>query len=211
MSPISPQVLKGALVQVDPLNPQRTVVVFQYNPDRMTRSLRTQSTQGEGNRPTPTRLLGPPEETISLEIEIDATDQLATGQGPGRDVGIHPTLASLELLIYPSATNVIASEALARTGILEIIPPEAPMTLLVWGGLRILPVHITSYSITEEAFDPNLNPIRASVDISLQVLTYHSSGLLSPAGVAFMAHQITKEAMAAVQLANTTDTALRGI
>lgn len=209
MSPISPKVLKGALVQVDPLNPQRTVVVFQYNPDRMTRSLQTQASQSESSSPMPMRLIGPPEETISLEVEIDATDQLLVSQATAQDIGIHPALASLELLVYPNAAQVIADEVLARTGILEIIPPEAPLTLLVWGALRVLPVHITSYSITEEAFDPNLNPIRASVELGMRVLNYHNSGLVSPAGVAFMAHQLTKEALAAVQLANTADTALR--
>lgn len=210
MSPISPKVLKGALVQVDPLNPQRTVVVFQYNPDLMTRSLQTQASQSESNSPIPMRLIGPPEETISLEIELDATDQIATGQGPARDIGLHAALAALEVLIYPPAAQVITNEALAATGILEIIPPEAPLTLLIWGALRVLPVHISSYSITEEAFDPNLNPIRASIELSMQVLNYHNSGLLSPAGVAFMAHQLTKEALAAVHLANTVDVGTQG-
>jgi hypothetical protein len=205
----SPRLLKGALVQVDPLNPQRTLVLFQYNPDRVTRSLQVRSSNGETNSQEPMRLSGPPDETINIEIEIDATDQLETGVGSAGQVGIHPALAALELLVYPSAAQVITTEALARAGILEIIPPEAPLTLLVWGTLRIVPVHLTSYSITEEAFDPNLNPIRASVELSMRVLNYHNSGLVSPAGVAFMAHQVTKEALAAVQLANTADAALR--
>lgn len=204
----SPRLLKGALVQVDPLNPQRTLVLFQYNPDRVTRSLQVRSSNGD-NTQEPMRLSGPPDETINIEIEIDATDQLETGVGPAGQVGIHPALAALELLVYPSAAQVITTEALARAGILEIIPPEAPLTLLVWGTLRIVPVHLTSYSITEEAFDPNLNPIRASVELSMNVLNYHNSRLLSPAGVAFMAHQVTKEALAAVQIANTADAALR--
>ena len=203
------RLLKGALLQVDPLNPQRTVVIFQYNPERVTRSLQTQSSQsGDSRQPIPMRLIGPPEETISLEVEIDAADQIRTDQDVVREVGIHPALAALELFVYPVAGQVIAREALARTGIIEIIPPETPMTLLVWGA-RTVPVHITSYSITEEAFDPNLNPIRASVELSMQVLNYHNSGLVSPAGIAFMAHQLAKEAMAAIQRVNTTDAAFR--
>jgi hypothetical protein len=68
--------------------------------------------------------------------------------------------------------------------------------LFVWGPKRVLPVRLTSFSITEQAFDPDLNPIRASVNLSLAVLSYQDLGLLSPGGALFMVHQVAKEAMA---------------
>jgi hypothetical protein len=57
-------------------------------------------------------------------------------------------------------------------------------------------VRMNGFTITEEAFDPNLNPIRAKVSLDLLVLNYHDLGLVSVGGALFMAHQIVKEAMA---------------
>ncbi|MDQ3318215.1 MAG: hypothetical protein M3522_12915, partial [Actinomycetota bacterium] len=41
-----------------------------------------------------------------------------------------------------------------------------------------------------------LNPIRAGVNLNLQVLNYQDLGLASVGGALFMAHQISKEVMA---------------
>jgi hypothetical protein len=43
---------------------------------------------------------------------------------------------------------------------------QAPLALFVWSQHRILPVRVTDFSITEEAFDPALNPIRAKVSLA---------------------------------------------
>ena len=128
------------------------------------------------------RLKGPPQESIRLDVDIDATDQLERGDGLATTFGIAPTLASLEMLLYPKSALVIANEVLLNLGILEIIPPEAPLTLFVWGLKRVLPVRLTDLSITEEFFDPDLNPIRAKATLSLRVLTYQDLGLLSVGG-----------------------------
>ena len=197
--PGSPKLLKGAIVGVDPANPLASIVVFQYNPDTLTRTLTPQTTGGEGgDRGEALRLKGPPQETIKLDVEIDATDQLEQAQPPATTMGVSPSLAALEMLLYPKSALVIANEVLANLGIIEIIPPEAPLTLFIWGPKRVLPVRLTDLSITEEAFDPNLNPIRAKVSLGLRVLTYQDLGLLSPGGVLFMAHQVIKEAMATI-------------
>ena len=82
-----------------------------------------------------------------------------------------PALASLEMLVYPKSALVITNEVLAALGMIEVIPPEAPLTLFVWGPKRVLPVRITDFSITEQAFEPGLNPILAKVHLGLQVLT----------------------------------------
>jgi hypothetical protein len=196
--PQSPRVLRGALVGVDPTNPLASVVVFQYNPDTLTRTItpQTSGTQGTGATTEAVRLTGPPQETIKLDITVDATDQLERGAAPATEVGVLPQLAALELLVYPKSAIVIANEVLLRMGVIEIIPPEAPLTLLVWNDQRVLPVRITDFAITEEFFDPALNPIRARVALSLRVLTYRDLGLLSVGGALFMAHQVAKEVLA---------------
>ena len=195
--PGSPRLLKGALIGVDPLNPLGSVVVFQYNPDTMTRKLEPRAVSAEGDRGEAFRLTGAPKETITLSIEIDATDQLEQANPLAIASGIYPTLAALEIMVYPKSAIVIANTALSLVGTIEVIPVEAPMTLFVWGPQRVLPVRVTSFSITEEAHDQLLNPIRAKVELSLAVLSYQDLPLLSVGRVLFLAHHIVKEVMAA--------------
>jgi len=196
--PGSPRLQKGAIIGVDKFNPLASIIVFQYNPDTLTRTLTAQTVGGEANRGEALRLKGPPQETIKLDIEIDATDQLEKANPVAVSMGIHPTLASLEMLLYPKSAVMIANEVLAAAGMIEIIPPEAPLTLLVWGPARVLPVRLTEFSITEEAFDTLLNPIRAKVSLGMRVLNYQDLGLASVGGALFMVHQIAKEVMAVV-------------
>lgn len=196
--PISPRLQKGALIGLDPFNPLASVIVFQYNPDTMTRTLTAQTTGGDGDRGEALRFKGPPQENIRLEVEIDATDQLERGDGIAGSLGVYPALAALEMLLYPKSARVIANEVLLNLGVIEVVPPEAPLTLFVWGVKRILPVRLTELTITEEAYDPSLNPIRAKASLGLRVLNYHDLGLLSAGGTLFMAHQIAKEAMATI-------------
>lgn len=196
--PGSPRLQKGAIIGLDPFNPLASVIVFQYNPDTLTRTLTAQTTGGDADRGEALRLKGPPQETIRLDVEIDATDQLEQAKFPATSLGIHTTLASLEMLLYPKSVLTIANEVLAAVGMIEVIPPEAPLTLFIWGIKRVVPVRLTELSITEEAFDPHLNPIRAKVGLGLRVLTYHDLGLVSVGGALFMTHQIVKEVMATI-------------
>lgn len=194
--PRSPRVQKGALIGLDPANPLASVIIFQYNPETLSRTLTAQTSGGEADTNEALRLKGPPKEQITLDVEIDATDQLETGDLLAGTLGIHPALASLEMLLYPKSAVVIANEVLKAAGVIEVIPPKAPLTLFVWGIKRVLPVRLTRFTITEEAFDPNLNPIQAKVSLTLDVLNYYDLGLLSPGGALFMGHQIIKEVMA---------------
>jgi hypothetical protein len=195
--PGSPRLQKGAIIGLDPINPLASVVVFQYNPETLSRTLNVQATGGK-NKGEAFRLSGPPEENISLDLVLDAADQLEHAEFPATSMGIYPALSSLEMLLYPKSALVIANEVLSTLGIIEIIQPEAPLTLFVWGVKRVLPVRITQFSITEENFDPNLNPIHAKVKLTLRVLNYQDLGLLSAGGSLFMAHQVVKEVMATI-------------
>lgn len=196
--PGSPRLLKGAIVGLDPFNPLASVIVFQYNPDTVTRTVTAQASGDNPDQSEALRLKGPPQETIKLDVEIDAADQLEKGESPALSPGVYSTLSALEMLLYPKSALVFANEVLARLGIIEVIPPAAPLTLLVWGLRRVLPVRLSQFSITEEAFDPDLNPIRAKVSLDLRVLTYQDLGLLSTGGALYMTHQVFKETMATI-------------
>ena len=209
--PGSPRLLKGAIVGLDPLNPLASVIVFQYNPDTLTRTLTAQTTgTSGGDRSEAMRLTSPPQETIKVDIELDATDQLERGDGVATKLGLSPALASLEMLLYPKSALVIANEVLAAVGVIEIIPPEAPLTLFIWGSKRVLPVRITEFSITEEAFDPALNPIRAKASLGLRVLSYSDLGLPSVGGALYMVHQVASEVMATISGAGNVAGAVTG-
>ena len=199
--PNSPRVLKGGIVLIDPESAAvRRIIVLQYNPDTLTRKLQPKATGADGSdRSEALRLKGPPVETINLEAEIDATDQL---EQPGShatavELGIHPQLAALETIVYPSADRLLENDRLARSGTLEILPMEALLSLFVWSKTRVLPVRITDFSITEEAFDPSLNPIRAKVSLGMRVLSVDDLGFSHKGGSLFMAYHQRKEQLAA--------------
>lgn len=196
--PRSPKTIKGAIIGIDLFNPLASVVVFQYNPDTMTRTLRGQGSAEGGARSEAMRLKGAPVETIKLDVEIDATDQLEKGDGIATTLGIYPQLSALEMLLYPKSALVIANTALMALGTLEILPPIGPFTLLVWGLKRVLPVRLTDFTITEEAFDVGLNPIRAKASLGLRVLSYNDLSLTNPGYSIFLTHQIVKETMATI-------------
>lgn len=195
----SPRLIKGALIGVDLFNPLASIVVFQYNPDTMTRRLEPRSAAG-GEKGEAYRLAGPPKETITLHVEIDATDQLEQSNPIAMATGITPTLAALEMLLYPKTALVVANTVLGAAGIIEILPTDAPMTLFVWGPTRVLPVRVSGLTITEEAFDPLLNPIRAKVELTLNVLSYNDLSFGSAGNALFMVHQITKEVLATTNI-----------
>jgi hypothetical protein len=194
----SPKTIKGAIIGFDLFNPLASVIVFQYNPDTMTRTLRAQGSGEGGARSEAMRLKGAPVETIKLDVEIDATDQLERADTLATTMGIYPQLSALEMLLYPMSALVIANAVLMATGNLEIVPPVAPFTLLVWGLKRVLPVRLTDLSITEEAYDTGLNPIRAKVSLGLRVLSYNDLSLTDPGYYLFLTHQIVKETMATI-------------
>ena len=197
-SPLSPRLLKGALLSLDITSPIPQVIVFQYNPDTLTRQLKARGAQGDAAKGDATRLNGAPEETIKIDVEIDATDQLETGESIAETIGIYPQLSALEMLVYPKSALVIANTALMAAGLIEIAPPVGPFTLFIWGVNRILPVRVEEFSVTEEAHDTALNPIRAKVSLGLRVLSYNDLSITNPGYYMFLAHQVLKETMAAV-------------
>ncbi len=176
------------------------VIGLQYNPDTLTRSLQVQASGGaeSGDRSQALRLKGAAVETIKLEAEIDASERLNDPEENPTAVtlGIHPELAALESLVHPRADDLQANDALAGAGVLEVLPLEAPLTLFVWSRQRVVPVRVTDLSVTEEAFDVALNPIRAKVSLSLRVLSVDDLGFKHRGGTLFMAYLRNKEGLA---------------
>lgn len=196
--PKSPKIIKGGIVLIDPESSQvKRVIPLQYNPGSLNRSFQIQgadSGQG-GDRSQALRIKGPAVETFKLDAEIDATDLLETANSDATQLGIHKELAALELLVYPSSEDILANNRMAQSGTLEILPMEKMLTLFVWSKQRILPVRITELSITEEAFDANLNPIRAKVSLGMRVLSVDDLGFNHKGGSLFMNYLQGKEGL----------------
>jgi hypothetical protein len=213
--PRSPRLLKGALVAYDQpiLGPIPNIIVLQYNPDQLTRTLRPRGTPRQSattGEPKQDTLLtpGPPNESISLAVELDATDQLEAGNRIALERGIQPALAALELLMYPKSREVRSNAQAAVRGTASLKPESLPVVLFVWGKARVVPVRVTSCTVTEQAFDQMLNPIRARVDLGLQVLTYIDLPEDNLGAQAFNAMQVQREVLAGLNLVSSAETVL---
>ena len=128
-----------------------------------------------------------------------------------KQFGIHPQLAALETIVHPASSQLLANNSLAKSGVLQIAPVEAPLLLFVWSRSRIMPVRVTEFSITEEAFDLNLNPIRAKVSIGMRVLNVNDLGFEDKGGNVFMAHLTQKEILSALGSGGLGALGLEGI
>ncbi|MFD9195234.1 hypothetical protein ACFWCA_44365 [Streptomyces phaeochromogenes] len=198
-----PKPIRSGIVVVDPDRgtPQR-IIVLQFNPDTLERSLSPQSAggsgdsggggSGTGDRNEALRLKGPAQETWKFTAEIDATDQFEVAAPDG----IHPQLATLEMLVQPTTQQIRDASRLSQKGTIEISPIEMPLTLFTWGSKRVMPVRLTELSINESAFDVNLNPIRASLGIGLKVLTISDLPAGHRGADLYMAHLAQKERLA---------------
>jgi hypothetical protein len=204
---ISPNVIRGGIVLLDPDSGQvRRIITLQYNPDSISRTLQIRGAGGEaGDHVEAMRLKGPPVETIKLEAEIDAADQLERADAQTVELGIHPQLAALETMVYPESAQLLANNSEASSGSIEITPMQAPLMLFIWSKNRILPVRLTEFSITEEAFDVALNPIRAKVSLGLRVLSVDDVGFNHKGGGLFMTYLQKKEQLAQRNRGGTLD------
>ncbi len=205
MTPLSPRTLRGAIVSFRLPNPVPGVLVFQYNPATLTRTLEVRTAGGgDAAGEEAFRIAGAPAETIKLDIELDGADsEVDDASG-----GVLSQLAALEMLIAPPTELVIANTILAQLGTIELIPPQAPFTLFVFGSQRILPVRIAEFGVTEDEFEPGLRPIRAKVSLGLKVLTYSDLPFTHPGYQISLAQQVAREAMARAATVASLDAVL---
>jgi len=213
--------IKGALVEYgsDFLGPLPNVILFQFNPETLTRNIQIPP-RPNGSAARETTQAGELSiEKITLKAEFTAADGLNTNNPLARTMGVGPRLAALEKMVHPSNIigGVIGAALSAIGGALGIggggstggrqrIPRENyPLILFIWGPFRVLPVNIESMSITEQQYDFLLNPVRAEVNIGLAV----KEADIGPPDViaqgALKYSSAAKEAQAIANLANTID------
>ena len=204
--------LKGAFIDAGAgiLGGLPNIVVFQFNPDRVTRTptlvFPPQPADGAGPRDA-TQQPGQPTEVVSFMLRVDASDQLAAFNPIAVGAGVLPALSAIERLMVPRPSVELDLAALSGGPQPYTNPPERlPTVLLVWGPWRILPVNVTSLSISETLYDETLNPVHAEVTVSVQVLTPSQIDRESKlARGAYEYSQGVKEAMAALNLANAAE------
>ncbi len=217
-SPNTPRLLKGSLVVYESQTPgpPPKVIVFQYNPEQVRRTLEKRALESKGATAQPSkedllRAAGPPAESIQLQIALDAADQLENPKQNRTTVdhGLYPVLSVLEMLLYPSTAMVHDIEGQAGRGQVQLSPADLPLVLLVWGKSRVVPVALTNFSITEEEFDVKLNPIRARIDLSMKVLTYLELKKDTVGYDSYLSYQRTKEQHAKRYQASAAETQVR--
>jgi hypothetical protein len=195
-----PRLLKGAIVAVDLASSKQTTIAFQYNPETLTRTLTPRQTaepQQKGQRASALRFSGAPAESFTLEIHLDASDALEKGDATAGSLGIYPQLFALEVLAYPASEQVVENDKLQKQGKMEVASGyDAPLTLLVWGAQRVLPVQLTSITVTEKIFDTHLNPVQATVSLHMNALTYSDLDPTHKGYSLFLAYQKSKERQA---------------
>lgn len=197
-----PKPIRAGIVTVDTdTGALLRTIVLQFNPDSLERTVQPQAAGGaadtsgsgtDGDKNEALRLKGPAEEEWKFTAEIDCTDQLDIAAPDG----IQAELAVLEMLVQPTTRQLTAATHESSKGAIEIKPIEMPLTLFTWGKKRVLPVRISDLSITEQAFDVNLNPIRASLAIGLKILTVSDLPAGHPGAAYYIAYLASKERLA---------------
>jgi hypothetical protein len=211
-------VIPGALIEYgsDFLGPIPNVVLFQFNPETLTRTLQipprpVTATSRETNQAGELSI-----ETINLKAEFNASDELGNGNVLARTMGVGPRLAALEQMVHPTSllSGAIGAALEAVGGALglggggggatQTTPRENyPRILFIWGPFRVLPVVIKSMSITEQRFDFLLNPVQAEVTVQLAVNAADTFTDDKIAKGALKYSTMAKEAQAILNLANT--------
>ena len=184
----TPRLLKAALAVVDSGSGQiDRLIPFQFNPSKVSRAVAARDIDPGGDPQKLVRLAGPPTVVWSFEAILDASDALDEGDATATELGIAPRLDALEQLVTPPLSALLAADALADEGALELMPAPPALTLLVWSSNRVFAVRMTQIDIEEELHDRNLNTLRARVNISATVLTSDELGVATKGGGVYLA------------------------
>jgi len=216
--------MRGALVEMMPtfLVPLPNVIVFQYNPESITHAWTQPEAADAGPGANPLAVKGLPGESFTFTLAMDAGDMIADGsvvaQGIATVSGIYTRLAALEMLQFPSNTGDallgVVSAAFgggAATATPRPIPDASiPVVLFIWGPERIVPVRVTSLSISETLYDAALNPTHAEAQITLRVLTTdelkYVTGIMGTiANGAYLYSQGLRQVLALANLADSVE------
>jgi hypothetical protein len=175
-----PRLLKGALVDADPLAVPQLIVSFQFNPETLTRRRtiripappsrrgREESTPEDQSLQVQNTVSEP--ETIAMDIRLDATDALERGDPVATEFGVLPALSALELMITPRSETTLGGLVGASVDFGFGDRLVTPVVIFVWGRQRLFPARLTQMNIEEVEYNANLSPARVIVGVSLQVL-----------------------------------------
>jgi hypothetical protein len=210
----------------DFLGPIPNLVVFQFNPEELARTLNipevtTQQGCQTGQMET-NQACSPPTESFTLTAKFSAADDLGKGGAMSvipRAFGIGPQIAALEKMVYPAGplTGLLGQAIDAVGSALGVgagggerpIPRQTvPRILFIWGPTRLLPVRIKSMSITEQKFDAFLNPVQVEVQIGLEVLSLANNSNDKIGYGALTASRVVKDAQAVLNLAKSVELAV---
>jgi hypothetical protein len=238
-SPLSPKLIKGALVELTTrfIGVVPNVIVFQYNPETMTRKLEPWyaggsegGKSGTGSDSVNAQPFDPPE-SLDLKIRFDAADDLEQPLSHPTAViaGVADRIAALEMLLYPQEESLASAlmgsvgeslgGAIARAekflggSSMPVPRGKVPDVLFVWGPGRVVPVRLTSFSVDEQAYSPTLFVLRAEVTIGLKIIDPRNipcakSETSKLSIAAYKIYRRQKQALAAANiLKNAADTA----
>jgi hypothetical protein len=174
----SPKLLKGALIEFSErfIGPVPNIILFQYNPESLTRTLsiwKTAAANDHENSESSRAQPFDPSETFTLSLELDAADALEKPElHPVSFLsGVADRIAAMEMLLYPQEESLLGGLVSALGGKSKPVPKgTVPVVMFAWGPGRIVPVRLTSFSVEEQAYSPQLYPIRAKVSIGLKIL-----------------------------------------
>jgi hypothetical protein len=225
-NPLNPRLLKGALIEFSSrfISSVPNVIIFQFNPETITRKLEpwysggSDKAQQSGKEAANAQPHDPPE-TFDLTLQFDATDELDNPltRGIALVSGVSRRIAALEMLLYPqgdkekltgSAQQSLAGKATLKSSTSSPVPRgKVPDLLFCWGPSRIVPVRLTSFSVEEQAYSPQLSPIRAKVTVGMKILQprdmpcskEQSSDLLK---TSYKIYTTTKQVLAAANMAS---------
>jgi len=212
--------LKGALIEygLDLIGPIPNVAIFQFNPEALNRTFVLPQRPSGTNDREQSQAGDTVSEKISLTAHFSAVDMLGEDKALAKAFGIGPQLAALEKMVMPPpADGGLLGQALDAIGDAlglgggeepptQPIPRQAfPKTLFIWGLTRVQPVKISSMSISEMQYDNLLNPVRAQVEMEIQVLPIDpcSDDVLAKGAAKYT--QLAKDVQAVANLANTAE------
>lgn len=213
--------LRGALVEYGEglIGPIPNVVIFQFNPESLTRNLQIPERPTGANTRETTQAGERPAETISFTAHFSAADELGDDKILARTFGVGPRLCALEKMVHPANAlggalgaaldaigDALGLGAAAAEDPAQPIPREKfPKIIFIWGLTRVLPVTITSMRITEAQYDFLLNPTQAEVEIEMTVNANDICSTDAFAKGALTYTSVAKDVQAVANLANTAE------
>lgn len=198
--------------------PVPKIIPFQYNPEKLQRSIAPfdppQPDPTQQGEQAPTSQPSEPKESITISIELDATDDLEEGKTKAQLFGVADRISAIEQLLYSNSGLLGAAlERLSALGVKVVADRKTvPIVLLVWGPGRVVPVRISSYAVEETFFNPQLEPLHATISLGMDILTPdqlkvgdQSTIALEIANAAYNGYRARKQTLSALDVGNIAD------